>query len=401
MTGNLIERDWSMSQAFWCSPLLPPLPQAETEGTDDLSLSSIGSGQRFKHDLLAYIRAYGSKLSILDSSLRAHDFGAIRAAFVASVPSKIRPTPNLQQTVWGLPALSRILSTIPSNAAYMSHIVTQVSSVASVGDKWLTDTFFPTLSATSTTGTKKPKQSIIFPTVAEIRNSIDGYASGGSIHMKTSTPPQQRQLEFLRPMLCHWGPQPDRKISTTKAATPPQNSSEATISTTPPRPAKTGKANRHPAAPHIKTYIRFSNSSMRSIDWAMLTSANLSTQAWGTTNPQGECRICSYEVGVVIWPDLFRANDDESGATMAPVFKSNAPTDSDIEDVDPAARSDEAPELGKEVVVEEKQRTKTVVGLRMPYSLPLYPYGDGDEPWCATANYREPDWMGRRWMRGD
>ena len=147
-----------------------------------------------------------------------------------------------------------------------AHIVTQISSVASVGEKWLTETFFPALSITfpharlaNVVPAPKPKQSIIFPTAAEIRNSIDGYSSGGSIHMKSATAVQQRQVDFIRPMLCHWSPQPP-------------NSERA---------VKQGNPHRHPAAPHIKTYVRFKDTNMQEIEWAMLTSANLSTQAWG------------------------------------------------------------------------------------------------------------------------
>jgi tyrosyl-DNA phosphodiesterase 1 len=95
----------------------------------------------------------------------------------------------------------------------------------------------------------------------------------------------------------------------------------------------------------------------------LVTSANLSKQAWGeATNTAGEVRICSYEIGVVVWPELY--GDD---ATMIPTFK----TDSLPADL--------------------KTKNKIVVGARMPYDLPLVPYGKGDVPWCASASYTEPD----------
>ncbi|KAK4692261.1 hypothetical protein P7C71_g4909, partial [Lecanoromycetidae sp. Uapishka_2] len=118
--------------------------------------------------------------------------------------------------MWGWPGLKRVLSCIPTNLPSSSspnhqpHIVAQISSVAAVGEKWLNKTFIPALSATNTpkpppNQVSKPRISIIFPTADEIRRSIDGYSSGGSIHMKTSsTQAQIKQLTALRPMLCHW-----------------------------------------------------------------------------------------------------------------------------------------------------------------------------------------------------
>jgi tyrosyl-DNA phosphodiesterase-1 len=45
----------------------------------------------------------------------------------------------------------------------------------------------------------------------------------------------------------------------------------------------------------------------------------------------------------------------------------------------------------------EEDGRKTVVGLRMPYDLPLTPYGADEVPWCATLPQTEPDWMERVW----
>ena len=118
---------------------------------------------------------------------------------------------------------------------------------------------------------------------------------------------------------------------------------------------------------------------MDSIDWAMVTSANLSTQAWGAAvNAQGEVRICSWEIGVVVWPGLFVDDDDVPGTTaktakMVPCFKRDQPLESESMDDD------------------------VVVGFRMPYDLPLASYGPEDQPWCATASYTEPDWLGQTW----
>ncbi|KAL9639224.1 MAG: hypothetical protein Q9164_001046 [Protoblastenia rupestris] len=387
-TGNFIERDWRMSQAFWRSPLLP----LQNQPDDIISLvPPLGSGPRFKSDLSAYIRSYGSKLADLDAHLRKYDFRKIRGALIASTPGKqnLRSLDRDNEALWGLPGLKRVLEAIPNinapqphvdvlgGSIQKSHVVTQVSSVASVGEKWLSSTFFPTLSTISTPNSNpkvpshiKPpasKHSIIFPTPSEIRNSIDGYNSGSSIHMKTQTPSQAKQLSFIRPMLCHWAPPPN----------PPHPQSRTTNN-----PA-IRKAHRHPAAPHIKTYTRFTDPSMKTIDWAMMTSANLSTQAWGSApNASGEARICSYEIGVIVWPGLWDEEGEEQGSTvMVPVFGSDMPGEKEVEMV----------RRGRD------GGSKRVVGWRMPYDLPLEPYREGEEPWCATMACEEVDWMGRVW----
>lgn len=126
-------------------------------------------------------------------------------------------------------------------------------------------------------------------------------------------------------------------------------------------------AGRQRAAPHIKTYIRYGK---ESIDWAMVTSANISKQAWGEAAKNGEMRISSYEIGVLVWPSLFDEN-----AVMLPVF-------------------------GKDEFSAEMRaggETRPIVPIRMPYSLPLQPYGRGEIPWVATASYSEPDWKGQKW----
>jgi tyrosyl-DNA phosphodiesterase-1 len=126
---------------------------------------------------------------------------------------------------------------------------------------------------------------------------------------------------------------------------------------------------------------------MDSIDWAMVTSANLSTQAWGAgVNQSGEVRISSWEIGVVFWPELFldeKPGDSKDAgsvtALMVPCFKHDRPDTARLNHV-------------------AEDESRTVVGFRMPYDLPLMPYSASDEPWCASASHPTPDWRGQSWM---
>lgn len=362
MTANMVAGDWRMCQAVWRSPLLPTstAPVPLTSGATPL-----GSGARFKRDLLAYLGKYETRTKDLVALLQKCDFGSVRAALIASTPSKVnvRSCDWENDVLWGWPALKRIARGI-STTSGEPHIVIQVSSIASVGEKWISSTFFEALSATATSTREekpkpKPRFSVVFPTGDEIRRSIDGYSAGGSIHLKIQSAAQMKQLAYLKPMLCHWAGDHETQARSLV-------------------PMVIREAGRRRTAPHIKTYVRFKDQSMTKIDWAMMTSANLSTQAWGgATNAAGEVRVCSYEIGIVVWPELWDEGKVGS-AEMIPVFKSDTPNTSNVNDAS-----------GAEI--------KTRVGWRMPYDLPLAPYQNDEMPWCATAPCQEPDWMGRIW----
>uniref|UniRef100_M4B9X5 Tyrosyl-DNA phosphodiesterase n=1 Tax=Hyaloperonospora arabidopsidis (strain Emoy2) TaxID=559515 RepID=M4B9X5_HYAAE len=66
--------------------------------------------------------------------------------------------------------------------------------------------------------------------------------------------------------------------------------------------------------PHIKSYVRFNPSKEESgeLDWAILTSSNLSKAAWGTLQKnKTQFMIRSYELGVMFLPPvLARQNRD-------------------------------------------------------------------------------------------
>ena len=145
---------------------------------------------------------------------------------------------------------------------------------------------------------------------------------------------------------------------------------------------------------------------MQNIQWALLTSANLSQQAWGTLpantkemDEEKELTVQSYEIGVLVWPELYAEDFDtgegeakegtgpakrESGETvrMMPVFGKDTPSSSS-----PSCNGGTS------------SQAETVVGLRLPYDLPLTPYGTNDVPWSPQGRYDRPDRFGRLWPR--
>ena len=366
LTANFITQDFRMCQAVWKSPPLPCLSHPD-DNRIPYTDTTIGSGARFKQDFLDYLAHYGqSKLKDLIVQLQKLDFSPIRAALISSVPtSQSLDTEAQQKTMFGWPGLRRALRSVPIHpeSSATPQIVTQISSVASVGEKWLSQTLFPALSTTGDSP-KKATQHIVFPTADSIRRSTQGYVAGASIHMKTQKPAQRKQLDFLRPMLRHWAC--DHQAGEIIR-----------------------EAGRKRAAPHIKTYIRFRDESMKEIDWAMMTSANLSTQAWGAAEnlQKGSVRICSYEIGVLVWPDLFKEHYNEQ-VTMVPTFRSDTPGEGEMTTNFVDEREATAPALCK---------PRTLVGWRMPYDLPLSKYKTDEMPWSNAVAHDEPDWMGRSW----
>jgi tyrosyl-DNA phosphodiesterase-1 len=393
-TANMIDRDWTnMTQAVWASPPLPLLAQAPSSQSGTTEVHPLGSGERFKVDLLRYLDAYEKRAKSLTAQLNDYDFSSIRAAFIGSAPSRQKPTAASPSKVtsFGWLGLQEILSRVPitkqKEDASPPHIITQISSIATLGANptWLThfqsvlarhatnkaaspekpaasftkaSTFFAKREpVVAQRKLPAPKYSVIFPMPEEIRTSLDGYSSGHSIHWKLQSAQQQKQLEYMHPLLCHW-----------KAPSTSSNRREA---------------QRGLAAPHIKTYIRFGNEDHKNIDWAMVTSANFSKQAWGdVVNKKEEIWIQSWETGVVVWPALF-AEPTQTGedVVMVPVFGKDTPRSEDLPD---------------EVKVGDG-KAKTVVGFRMPYDLPLVPYTADEKPWCATMQYSEPDRHGKAW----
>ncbi|KAH9221374.1 tyrosyl-DNA phosphodiesterase [Leptodontidium sp. 2 PMI_412] len=346
-TANMIPFDWTnMTQAAWTSPLLPLLNSASL--SEDTEPSPIGSGTRFKVDFLNYLKAYDNNpkrviCKPLVDKLEKYDFSAIRGALVGSVPGR-HHIENDSETAWGWPGLKSVLGAIPVQSKD-GEIVIQISSIATLSEKWIDRTLFKAMNTSKNVANSKSSFKIIFPTADEIRRSLNGYDSGSAIHTKIQSTAQAKQVQYLKPMLCHWAGDSNERASGS---------------------AQISDAGRKKAAPHIKTFIRFADAKKSSIDWMLVTSANLSKQAWGEAmNAGGDVRICSYELGVMVWPELFGEK-----TTMVPTFKTDIP----------------APDSGK--------AEELIVGARMPYDLPLVPYGKDDLPWCATSSYEELDWKG-------
>lgn len=208
-TANMIAFDWTnMTQAVWRSPLLPKL--TNNVPTDDAS-EEMGSGGKFKIDLLNYLKAYDTRRTICKTlivELAKYDFSAIRAALVASVPSKRSLLEN-SKTSWGWVGLKNVLDAVPVEGNE-PEIVVQISSIATLGptDKWLDKTLFKSLNTSKNQPRPKTTFRVVFPTAEEVRKSLNGYSSGSAIHTKIQSAQQVKQLQYLKPFFSHWAGDP-------------------------------------------------------------------------------------------------------------------------------------------------------------------------------------------------
>lgn len=205
-TANMIAKDWTnMTNAVWKSPRLCKSKAATAR--QDYTKLLMGSGERFKWDLLKYFEAYDRRQRTcrpLADKLRLYDFSAIRAALIASVPGHHK-VHDVSTTSFGWSGLRNCLKAVPCEKGN-AEIVAQMSSIATLGPKntWLEKTLFDSLAVTATKNMQRPKFKLVFPTADEIRGSLDGYTSGASIHTKTQSAQQAQQLIYLRPILHHW-----------------------------------------------------------------------------------------------------------------------------------------------------------------------------------------------------
>ncbi|XP_010125710.1 PREDICTED: tyrosyl-DNA phosphodiesterase 1 [Chlamydotis macqueenii] len=269
-TSNLIAEDWHQkTQGIWLSPLYPRLPQGSTGSAGE-------SATNFKSDIISYLMAYNSPtLQEWIDLIQEHDLSETRVYLLGSTPGRYQGS---DKEKWGHLRLRKLLkehaSSIPAQESWP--VVGQFSSIGSMGadgSKWLCSEFQESLVAAGSSVTTLLKCDIpihlIYPTVNNVRQSLEGYPAGGSLPYSIQT--AQKQL-WLHSYFHKWS---------------------AEIS------------GRSHAMPHIKTYMRPSPD-FKKIAWFLVTSANLSKAAWGALEKNGtQLMIRSYELGVLFLPSAY------------------------------------------------------------------------------------------------
>ncbi|NXE88846.1 TYDP1 phosphodiesterase, partial [Menura novaehollandiae] len=269
-TSNLIAEDWHQkTQGIWLSPLYPRLPKGTSGSTGE-------SGTNFKSDLISYLTAYNSPaLKEWVDRIQEHDLSETRVYLLGSTPGRYQGS---DKEKWGHLRLRKLLRehalSIPARESWP--LVGQFSSIGSMGadgSKWLCSEFQESLVAAGSSVATLLKCDVpihlVYPSVNNVRQSLEGYPAGGSLPYSIQT--AQKQL-WLHSYFHKWS---------------------AEVS------------GRTHAIPHIKTYMRLSPD-FQKIAWFLVTSANLSKAAWGALEKNGsQLMIRSYELGVLFLPSAF------------------------------------------------------------------------------------------------
>lgn len=261
-TSNLVAGDWhEKSQAMWVSNIFPRLQEAPGSTSET----------NFKADLIQYLEAYECpELSFWINSIKQHDLSTAKVVLVGSVPGRHIGSKKIS---FGHLKLRKVLSKFVDDPGEAWPVIAQFSSIGSLGESennWLCSELLNSLAASKKT--RLPAKSsfyLIYPTVENVRLSLEGYPAGVSLPYSYKVEQKQK---YLQRFFCQW------------------------------HAPKTGRTE---ASPHIKTYMKV-DPDFKALSWFLVTSANLSRAAWGSLEKkQEQLMIRSYELGVLFLPKFF------------------------------------------------------------------------------------------------
>lgn len=380
-TMNLTVTDYTLqTQMCWMSPKLHKCSskdQAERykgEGLDSIK----DVGDIFKNDFLAYLSTYElPETDALIKELQPYDFTCIDVQFVASSPGKYELiTERLdypmeyygsEAEMFGFGKLYDYLK-IYGLTSLWGRFIGQTSSIASPFDRKKSNIFTHLLISIamgygrlvlepSTSFDIKDRgmyPMIIWPTLKEVLQASGSILSGYALHYRNTRWRNYRGNEYqdkqLRKYFFKW-------------------SSVAA--------SQQSKAGRSHLMPHCKTYC-VTEDNLYTIKWFLMTSANMSTQAWGrpevsanyfkaykyTLGERLKFNIASYEAGILVNPKTLktRSIDAEKEVVLVPTLG---------QDTVPKERVEQSPN--------DKQLLYPV---RIPYDIPLQKYTD-EQPWTT------------------
>ncbi|GFP94697.1 tyrosyl-dna phosphodiesterase 1 [Phtheirospermum japonicum] len=349
-TANLIHVDWNnKTQGLW----MQDFPWKAQNGTSN-------NGCDFENDLVEYLGTlkwpeFNANLpgvgsfSINPSFFKKFDFSSATVRLIASVPG-YHTGSSLKK--WGHMKLRTVLQECTFEKQFeKSPLIYQFSSLGSLDEKWMTELAFSMSAGMSDDKTPlgPAKPLIVWPSVEDVRCSLEGYAAGNAV----PSPLKNVEKEFLKKYWAKW---------------------------------KAGHTGRGRAMPHIKTFTRYNG---QNLAWLLLTSSNLSKAAWGALQKNNsQLMIRSYELGVLFLPLSkkhgcgFSCTDDEDKSTHA--------TNSEVKQtklVTLAWKDNQNNDCGE------------VIRLPVPYELPPRPYSMTDVPWSWDRRYTEKDVYGQVWPR--
>jgi tyrosyl-DNA phosphodiesterase-1 len=291
----------------------------------------------------------GDKVT-LQQQLSRYDFSSAGATLIPSVPGyySLPDSCNEQGYLKLKSAIGAYTNT--NSASECGPLICQFSSLGALSEKWLKE-FVSSISIPKREdvregGVGKMKGSgqlidlvkLVYPTVEEIRLSIEGYAGGQSVPVRT----QNASKPFLKPLYCKW--------ASSESGNP---------------------AHKPYNVPHVKSYFQLT-SDKSAMEWFVMGSHNLSKAAWGEVinGKYGKClRVSSWELGVFMSPQL-------TGGRLVPCGCGTSRIASEHQDQGDAPRD-------------------MIIPLPYLKEPQQYNWTSGDIPWAVDESYIIPDKFGR------
>jgi tyrosyl-DNA phosphodiesterase-1 len=262
--------------------------KAQAAYVQDFSIKteSSPSSSNFERDLVSYLDTYNytnhrtwindGSAEKLTNCIQRYDFSTAKAVLLPSTPGyhsldAPRPLGHLKLRQ----AVSQYTTQEPLNDG---PIICQFSSMGSLDEKYLHKL---QASMDANLHGSALKLCLVYPTVDEIRMSVEGYRGGGSVPGST----KNVSKPFLAKLYHKW------------------SSSSAVVQ---------NPIWKEENVPHIKTYYQLDRDK-QSMRWVALSSHNLSKAAWGEDQNSRKYRerrlfIRHWELGVFLSPQLLKCN---------------------------------------------------------------------------------------------
>ncbi|CAI5700601.1 unnamed protein product [Peronospora effusa] len=339
-TANFLSNDWNTkTQGVWYQDFgLKVLTDSEDEEKKEESVRRSTTTADFETDLVEYLSSLGDQVKRFCRELKCYDFSTARVLLVPSVPG-VHKGKDMEK--YGHLRVRKLLKMykVPRTD---NPLICQFSSLGSLDEKWVfgefAESFLPGKKDVSSTFMPVEALHIIWPSVKDVQNSLEGWNSGRSIPC-----PLKNMKPFLHKYLRKWSPPP--------------------------------ALHRQNAMPHIKSYARFnpSEEGAGELDWAIVTSSNLSKAAWDTFQKnKTQFMIRSYELGVMFLPPVLGREKDGTLPRLVTIGSRAADHFSVAVPGNPIVES-----------------------LPLPYNFPLTTYDPKkDEPWVWDLVRESPDIFG-------
>ncbi|CAN0913576.1 Tyrosyl-DNA phosphodiesterase 1 [Linum grandiflorum] len=342
-TANLIYVDWNnKTQGLW----MQDFPWKDENNTN--------KGCGFETDLIDYLGAlkwpeFTARLPSLGSVkinasfFKKFDYSDARVRLISYVPG-YHTGSNMKK--WGHMKLKAILQECVFDKEFKSSpLVYQFSSLGSLDEKWMTE--LATSMSSGVSDDKKPLglgvPRIIWPTVEDVRCSLEGYAAGNTV----PSPLKNVEKEFLKKYWAKW------------------------------RATHTGRCR---AMPHIKTFARYSGQRLASACSFFHLKENNRMSV-------------HFHAQATVFHHL------RYGKPISFVF--NSVFESALTKGRSSPRTELVTLKWDKWQLTEDMPSSQVIRLPVPYELPPQPYAREDVPWSWDRKCSKEDVYGQVWPRSE